>query len=263
MRKPMNRMHSLCDNARPRATRLVKEVSQFINSAGHWLFRFRSFTPIPIGMLCVFFTWRGHVFPGLGGESVDAALNGVGVVFCVLGALWRFLVVASVAPGSVGPSKKFGVNTLETGGFYGSLRHPLYFGNIFIVKGLLLIANEPLIYVLGLGFLLLHLFFVVRSEEAFLHHRFGELFAEWKSKTPAFLLRSIPKVKFINISGALHRELNVLASWGSLVLLLLMWEYFARSELTRGLARGLWSGIGALLVLAALNKVFKLLKRSS
>jgi len=92
------------------------------------------------------------------------------------------------------PSRTSGRNTkkqiadkLNTSGIYSTVRHPLYFGNFLIVLGLsLLFMVWWLVVIISLSFWVYYER-IMYAEEAFLRSKFGEDYAVWASKTPAFI----------------------------------------------------------------------------
>ena len=233
--------------------------------AGAVFFRIRSFAPLPVIVVVLWQSWRSHVAPGPGGEAVDSALNFVGLGLCSLGALIRFMTVASILQGTSSQSRQLRSSALNTEGPYAVVRHPLYLGNLFITVGLLSIAHEPWAWSLGLGYFLLSHALIIRAEEALLRRTFTTQYDEWAARVPAW----IPKLCALGaIKGPFHwkravqREVNPLVGWGMGATLLLMWESFARSQLTTAMGR---QGLGLLagfLVLLIANKVWKKVSRA-
>lgn len=241
-------------------------MSRALDIAGTLFFRARSFGPLPVIGLVLWLSWRAHIQPGPGGEAVDALLNGLGLTLCFLGALTRFLTIASVPAGTSSQSRLLHAQALNTTGPYAAVRHPLYLGNLFITVGLLSIAHDPWAWLLGLGYWLLSHVLIIRAEEALLRKTFGAQWDAWAAAVPA--LAPLPAKLGGFVRGpfswrrAVQREVNPLVGWGMGATLLLMWESFARGTLStaRGKA-GLWV-LAAFLVLLIANKVWKKVARA-
>lgn len=239
-------------------------VERVLDMAGAVFFRIRSFAPLPVIAAAITLTWRPHVHPGPGGEQVDHVLNYVGFALCVTGALIRFATVGLVPAGTSSQSRQLHNHALNTTGPYAVVRHPLYLGNFFITVGLLCIAHEPWAWALGLGYFFLTHLLIIRAEEALLRRTFAAEYDEWASRVPAWL----PRVSALgSVKGpfdwvrAVQREVNPFVGWGMGATLLVMWELFARSELTASLGkRGLVS-LGLFLLMLVVNKLWKIVRR--
>lgn len=228
--------------------------------AGAVFFRIRSFAPLPIIFVVLTQAWRSHVHPGPGGPQVDHLLNAVGLGLCCLGALTRFVTVGLIPPGSSSTSRQLSSHALNTLGPYAVVRHPLYLGNLFITVGLLSIANEPWAWTLGFGYFLLSHGFIIHAEERLLRRTFGASYDEWAARVPGWW----PRLSGLrSLEGpfawkrALQREVNPLVGWGMGATLLLMWESFARTELTSTLGNKGLLVLAGFLVLLVANKVWK------
>jgi protein-S-isoprenylcysteine O-methyltransferase Ste14 len=225
------------------------------------LFRLRSFTPLPLIVAVVLTTWRDHIQPGPGGAAVDAALDVVGLALAGLGSLVRVLTVG-FEPGTNSQTRVLGAPSLSTSGPYAAMRHPLYLGNALIVTGLLCIVDEPLAWALvGLAFAGSTLL-IARAEEALLARRFGAAWTRWAEAVPPVSLnparwRALQGLPF-DWRTAVRRETNPVVAWGLLAQASLAWEWWARATLTDTRARGLELGMGGLLALLLLNKLWKL-----
>ena len=233
--------------------------------AGAVFFRIRSFAPLPVIFVVVFESWRSHVHPGPGGAEIDHALNFAGLSLCLLGAFIRFVTVGFVPAGTSSQSRLLKSHALNTEGPYAVVRHPLYLGNLFITLGLLCIAHEPWAWTLGFGYFLLSHALIIRAEEALLRRTFGAQYDEWAARVPGWF----PKVSALgalkgsfNWRQAIWREVNPLVGWGMGATLLLMWEFFARSELTSAMGRLGLEVLGLLLLLLIANKMWKKLARA-
>jgi len=204
---------------------------------GTALFRFRSFTPVPIIAAVAWLLWRSRGAPGPGGPAVDAWLNAVGLAVAAAGQALRFYTLSLVREGSSGQGAVLESTHLNTQGPYARVRNPLYLGNLGIVLGLLLVAHDPWAYAVTLGFFFGEYHFIIRAEERFLLDRHGDAYRDFLAKVPRWVPRFSPAYdgplsERFSWSRALKKEHNPFTAWASGALLLLGWELGARGRLT-------------------------------
>ena len=198
------------------------------------LFRFRSLTPLPVvAVLCVLL-FRERAVLGPGGVLLDGLLDLIGLALCMTGEALRVYVTGSVPDGTSGQNDRLEAAVLNTRGPYAFVRNPLYLGNLFLVAGLLCIANDLWVYALGLGFFFFEYFFIIRTEEDFLRTRFAQVFEDYCGKVPRWIPRHSPAFNGALRAGgfdwrrALKKEHNPSAAWISGALALLAWESYTR-----------------------------------
>lgn len=227
---------------------------------GRAVFRWRSVLPLPVIYAVLSLSWDSHLSAGPGGPTVDAALDVAGILVCFAGWGWRLVTVASVPAGSSTQTRAMKANALNRTGMYAVVRHPLYLGNFAITLGLLLIANEPWAYGLGLGYWWFTHALIVRNEERLLASAFEGEWHGWAQTTHRWwpALNRLGQVRGpFAWKRALQREVNPLVAWGCGATLLILWERFVRSSLTGPQGKRLLGTVLALLVLLAMNKVWK------
>jgi protein-S-isoprenylcysteine O-methyltransferase Ste14 len=203
---------------------------------GRALFRFRSFTPLPVLAVLGWLLWRSRGAPGPGGPAVDGALDAVGLALAFAGQALRFYTLGQVPEGTSGQGSALEAQTLNTRGPYAHVRNPLYLGNLGICLGLMLIAHDPWVYAVGLAFFFGEYFFIIRAEENFLGTRFGDDYAAYCARVPRWVPRATPAFPGALRPGfdwrrALKKEHNPFAAWASGALALLAWEAWARGVL--------------------------------
>ena len=213
---------------------------------GKVLFKFRSFTPVPVLLGLGLLLARSRGAPGPGGPVVDEGLNLLGLWVALLGQGLRFYTLGQVPEGTSGQGAVLEASTLNTRGPYAYLRNPLYLGNLGICLGLLLVAHDPWVYLVGLAFFFGEYFFIIRAEESFLRQKFGERFEQFCQKVPRWIPRGSPAFdgalrQGFDVRRALKKEHNPFAAWASGALLLLGWERYARGALS---ATALWTLVG-------------------
>lgn len=235
-------------------------MERALDMAGTVFFRVRSFAPLPVAATVGVLSWRSHVNSGWGGETVDFGLDFLGVALCLLGSLIRFYTVGFIPPGTSSQSRLLKAQALNVEGPYALVRHPLYLGNLAITLGLLCIAHEPWAWMLGLGYFAVSCALIIRAEEALLRRTFGARYEEWAARVPALLPSrwELPELREpFGWKHALQRELTPLVSWGMGATVLLVWELFARRQLTVDLARLAAAVLAGFLLVLLTNKVWK------
>ena len=185
----------------------MKMVDSF-ESSGAWLFRHRSFMPLcaapllAIGLLEFRYIEDNHLKSELW------------TVLCLLislsGLALRVFTIGFV------PKRTSGRNTrdqvaasLNTGGIYSQLRHPLYLGNYLAVLGFALFFHSLWIPIVLSGAYALYYERIMFAEEKFLGQRFAQDFERWAATTPAFLPRFggwVPASRDFCWRTALRRE---------------------------------------------------------
>jgi protein-S-isoprenylcysteine O-methyltransferase Ste14 len=138
---------------------------------GQFLFSNRSYLPIPLFVLIIFFA------------RFDAPCIIAGVLVSSAGEALR------LAGSGYGAYR--GAGELLTSGIYSHFRNPLYAGNILLGSGFAL-GSGGLIPWLPLGYFVLiaiYYGFIIRAEEAELYSRFGEKYAEYCRAVPRFFPR--------------------------------------------------------------------------
>ena len=148
---------------------------------GKFLFKFRSFTPLPlIALTFVFF------------KPLTAApiWSSVGLLLALAGEFIRIISVGYAGSGTSGRENFLKAESLNTSGLYSLVRNPLYWGNMLIFTGLLTMYAHPLALLLFVAFLFMQYHFIVLAEESFLAQRHGRVYADYCSGVRRWLPRS-------------------------------------------------------------------------
>ena len=193
---------------------------------GQSLFRWRSFTPIPLLIVAIPLLWRTR---GGGGP----AWTGIGIALCAAGQAIRAWVLGQVPDGTSGQNERLIATELNTSGPYARTRNPLYLGNLLISLGVCTVAHDPILLALVLVLFAAQYRAIVAAEEGFLRGRFGPAFDEYCSRVPRFWPRlgapSGPATPW-SWRRALRKEHNPLAAWAALVVALLASDQVARAR---------------------------------
>lgn len=231
---------------------------------GQTLFRLRSLTPVPVILACLALLYRSRGLPPVGGEGLDALLDGLGLTLACVGQALRFYTLGWVPEGTSGQNLTIQASTLNTRGPYSYVRNPLYVGNLGIILGLLLIANDGWVTLLGLGFFFGEYFFIIRAEENFLRGRFGAAFDEFCQKVPRWVPRLSPAYAdgrlrdgSFDAPRALKKEINPFSAWALGAVVLFGWEWWGRGTLTQVKLVGLGVCAGVVLLALGVIKAWK------
>lgn len=145
-----------------------------------FLFKKRSYTPIPIVILILYFS--DPIFP----------YWLYGIMLIIFGESIRINAV-SYAGGRT-RTTKVGANSLCTSGPYSRTRNPLYIGNISIYSGVVLVSGGIYLFYLLLVVVIYFIFqysMIISLEEEKLESLFGQNYLEYKENVP----RLIPMIK--------------------------------------------------------------------
>ncbi len=230
-------------------------------SLGQGLFRLRSLTPVPVIAFCVWVLSQSQ------GEVpvYGAVFPAVGITIALLGQALRYFTLGWVPEGTSGQNLTIQASTLNTRGPYSYVRNPLYVGNLCIIVGLLCVADNWLVALVGLGFFFGEYFFIVRAEEAYLRGKFPEAFEAFSKRVPRWVPRLTPAFEEGRLRDggfdwrrALKKEINPFAAWVSGAVGVLLWQRWANGSLesrTSVVLLGLWSAtVLALLIIKAWKK---------
>jgi protein-S-isoprenylcysteine O-methyltransferase Ste14 len=193
--------------------------------AGRLLFRWRSFTPVPLVLLALPLLWRSR------GPASPVWLV-TGLVLCVLGQALRAWVLGQVPDGTSGQNEKLIAESLNQTGPYALTRNPLYLGNLGITVGLCLIAHDPVLLVLVAALFGLQYRAIIAAEEEFLRSRFGAELDAYCARVPRFWprlpwappgadLAPTRTARPFDWRRALRKEHNPVAAWVALAIVLL------------------------------------------
>lgn len=165
-------------------------VSEWIRT-GTWLFRKRSYAPVPLAVLILVYTAiRPRV---MGGDAWTAFWLGLGLLLGALGLAIRAITVGSTPGGTSGRgTRRMQAASLNTSGAYSLVRHPLYLGNFLMWLGVAAFAGQPLALVLTALVFWPYYERIMVAEEAFLADSFPDDFARWADGTPAFFPKLRP-----------------------------------------------------------------------
>lgn len=145
---------------------------------GNVLFRYRSFTPLPL-ILMVFLLFRPLDMGTMNGWVVVG-----GLFLSLTGELIRIMAVGFSLAGTSGREKFLKADSINSTGIYSLSRNPLYIGNFLIFSGLLVVFANVYALLIVLFFLIVQYYFIILTEERFLADRHGKIYQEYCKEVP-------------------------------------------------------------------------------
>ncbi|MFL3006459.1 MAG: methyltransferase family protein [Candidatus Neomarinimicrobiota bacterium] len=146
-----------------------------------FLFKKRSYTPIPMVLTILYFSHPNYPFSAYGSALI------------IVGELIRFSAVRHA--GGRTRTTKVGANSLCTSGPYSRTRNPLYIGNLFIYSGAVLFSGGIYMFQL-LAMVILYFVFqysmIISLEEEKLSTVFGQEYSKYKNNVPRIIPLIIP-----------------------------------------------------------------------
>jgi len=192
-------------------------------SAGDFLFKYRSFTQLPL-MLSVFIFFRPQD-RGAYNVFIDIA----GLIISVAGEFIRIITVGYAYEGTSGRESYLRADALNTSGIYSIVRNPLYIANFFIFSGLAVVFSNWITLIVFALCLILQYYFIIHAEEEFLKKKYSRDYEDYCRKVnrifPRFKYYCPNRVSF-NLKKVVFKEndsvFNMLMTF---ILLILYKEY--------------------------------------
>jgi protein-S-isoprenylcysteine O-methyltransferase Ste14 len=202
-----------------------------LERAGRALFRWRSFTPVPLLLIAVPLLWRSR------GPAHPAWLVS-GIALCLFGQALRAWVLGQVPDGTSGQSETLIAEQLNTQGPYALTRNPLYLGNLFITLGLCLVAHDLWLLLAVAALFALQYRAIISAEEGFLRERFGAEYDAYAARVPRFWPRlgNAAAPRAWSWERALKKEHNPAAAWIALALVIVALDHSPRWPYAAALA---------------------------
>lgn len=155
---------------------------------GGYLFRWRSYLPLALLPMALAAIQESGALDLLLGEAGEETWMLSCFGLALAGQTLRAYVVGHVPPGTSGRNTRAQrADALNTTGFYSLCRHPLYLANFIVFVGILLAMQVWWFVVIGVLAFWIYYERIMAVEEGYLHRKFGQAYAEWAARTPAFL----------------------------------------------------------------------------
>jgi len=190
-----------------------------ILKVGNFLFKYRSFTPIPL-IVIVFIFFRPVIDPAL-----DNILTAVGLLVLILGELIRIFSVGYSFSGTSGRENFLRADNLNVSGIYSIVRNPLYIGNLLIYTGLLIAYSNVYALLFFDVLLILQYYSIIKAEESYLEKTYGDEYKKYKSSIysifPTFSKYIKPVNKFNRLKVLLKENdsvFNALVIFGLIIM---------------------------------------------
>jgi protein-S-isoprenylcysteine O-methyltransferase Ste14 len=135
---------------------------------GNFLFKHRSFTPIPF-IIFVFV-----IFKPVNLEEKNILINLSGIIISFLGEMIRIIAVGYSFTGTSGRETFLRADVLNTTGIYAIVRNPLYIGNFLMFTGIVIVFSNAFAVLIFALFLIPQYYFIILAEENFLQEKYGE-----------------------------------------------------------------------------------------
>lgn len=186
---------------------------------GAFLFKYRSFTPLPlIAVVFIFFP------PGTEAEPWPFI---IGLLLALAGESIRIHSCGHAAGGTSGRESSFRADDLNTTGFYSICRNPLYLGNLLMMAGILLSYGNPWALLLGVILLAGQYHFIILAEEYYLEDKYGEQFRLFRTTVPRLLPNPLKWQRPSNAfrgPGVIWQEIDTIYNTAVLFLAVLAWK---------------------------------------
>ncbi len=186
---------------------------------GNYLFKYRSFTPIPL-IVIVFVFFKPEIIPGW-----NNLLTAAGFLVLFFGEIIRIISVGYSFSGTSGRENFLRADSLNVTGIYSVVRNPLYIGNLLIYTGLLTVYSNLYALLFFDSLLIIQYFFIIRAEENYLEMRYGDKFTKYKKSVcsiiPSFGHYISPENKFSRLKVIMKENdsvFNALVIFGLIIM---------------------------------------------
>lgn len=159
-----------------------------LENQGKWLFRWRSYLPLLLFILLFFALREGDYLERNVGHWADKIYKAGCLTISFLGLFIRGLTIGYTPEGTSGRNTKEQIaEQLNTRGMYSVVRHPLYLGNFVIMLGISMYLEVWWFAVIIMPIYYIYYERIMFAEEEYLRDKFGKLYLDWASVTPAFI----------------------------------------------------------------------------
>jgi len=203
---------------------------------GSFLFKYRN-TVFPVFLAILFVIFPPVLYGG--SLQSDLRLDIVGIALCIAGQIIRGAVIGFAYIKRGGLNKKVYADTLVTRGIFGVTRNPLYVGNLLAAAGILVVHNNPMVYLIAGLFTLFSYQAIVLTEERFLRNRFGEEFEQYCREVPRWRprlsrLRGATDGMAFQWGKVVMKDYSTCCTWVVITTLLFMYEGYREAGTDSG-----------------------------
>jgi protein-S-isoprenylcysteine O-methyltransferase Ste14 len=203
---------------------------------GSFLFKYRN-TVFPVFLAILFVVFPPVLYGG--SLQSDLRLDLVGIALCIAGQVIRGAVIGFAYIKRGGLNKKVYADTLVTKGIFGVTRNPLYVGNLLAAAGILVVHNNPMVYLIAGLFTLFSYQAIVLTEERFLRNKFGEEFEQYSREVPRWRprlsrLRGATDGMIFQWGKVVMKDYSTCCTWVVITTLLFMYEGYREAGTDSG-----------------------------
>ena len=147
----------------------------------NFFFKYRSYTPIPLGIMIVYFARPNSLHLSLG------------ALLLFVGEAIRIWAVSYA--GGITRTRNVGAPKICSSGPYAFVRNPLYVGNMMMYLGVVFIAGAANVYLMAattIAFFLIQYSLIISLEEETLRGLFEKNYKEYEKNVPAIFPRLRP-----------------------------------------------------------------------
>lgn len=144
----------------------------------NFFFKYRSYTPIPLGIMIVYFARPNNLHLSLG------------ALLLFVGEAIRIWAVSYA--GGITRTRNVGAPKICSSGPYAFVRNPLYVGNMMMYLGVVFIAGAANVYLMAattIAFFLIQYSLIISLEEETLRGLFEKNYKEYEKNVPAIFPR--------------------------------------------------------------------------
>lgn len=220
---------------------------------GNFLFRFRSFTPVPL-IIIVFVFIRPEINP-----EINNLLIFAGLLIMITGESIRIISVGFSFSGTSGRESFLKADNLNMSGIYSIVRNPLYIGNLLIYTGLLVVYSNIYALIFFDLLLIIQYYFIILAEENFLQEIYGDEYSNYKKAVNSILPRfgnsKKPENKFNKLKVIFKENDSVFNALVIFGIIELYKGYITTGEIIHGKSYSIYFGV--LIISYILIKILK------
>jgi protein-S-isoprenylcysteine O-methyltransferase Ste14 len=240
-------------------------LQRFVLACGNVFFRHRNaIFPITLLVLVLISPPR----PSFREWGVDQIADVIGVGLVIFGHTLRALVVGLAYIRRGGKGGKVHADHLVVEGIFAHSRNPLYLANMIILVGIFLVANSPLLTLVGVPFFAFAYGSIVFAEEDYLRRTFGETYVQYQRSVPRFLPRNLDIVRTMRGMSfdwrrVLRKEYGSIFVSATILLVIFFYEDWVRGGVIalRKSEPGLVAGAIAVVIFYGVVRILKKSKR--
>jgi protein-S-isoprenylcysteine O-methyltransferase Ste14 len=235
-------------------------VHRAATAYGNYLFRYRN-AVFPLATIALAIAFR----PAHPGAGADIVLDIAGIAIVALGQTLRAAVIGLAYIKRGGVNKRIHADTLVTEGLFAHCRNPLYVGNLMILLGVMVVFNNPWVYVVGGAFFTLSYAAIVLAEESFLSAKFAGAYEAYCRDVPRWwidprgLAATFRDMRF-NWKRMILKDYATIATSTLMVLAALAYRNFIAQGATASWTQAVECGAAVLAIVAAVLVVRALKK---